>query len=101
LAFLWQLKSAIIGIIKNSDLISCASLKENIFIPFLFNLNRPYWFIARTFIKRNKKKSLEGLKTIGFYGGCSLVAEHVVVVRKARVRFSPSTLNTSVRDDNI
>ncbi len=56
----------VIPIMKNINFFSCAYVSnKNIFIPYSTKLN---------------------------YGGCSLMVERVVVVRKTRVRFPPSTL---------
>ena len=72
LLILWQLKCGVVPIINKNDFFSCA------------NSEKPYK-LGSSLIK---------------YGGCSLVAERVVVVRKTRVRFSPSTLFEEKRMKN-
>ncbi|GEM_PF-3991765 len=55
---------------------------KRIFILYLSNLNVD-----------NLKESLKENLWLSFNGGCSLTVERTVVVRKTRVRLSPSALN--------
>ncbi len=63
----------VIPIINRRDFFSCA-------------------FVNKLLFRANSKKPYKLDFSLIKYGGCSLMAERVVVVRKTRVRFPPFTL---------